>query len=73
MRLSSNDIHTVRRARVRERAPEEPVGRGAPVGDVVEEDLQLVVIVKVRREHGADRRRHGKLLGGDILRRRTTR
>lgn len=58
---------------MRERAPEEPVGRGAPVGDVVEEDLQLVVIVKVGREHGADRRRHGKLLGGDILRGRATR
>lgn len=69
---SSNNIHTVRYVCVRKRAPEEPVCRGAPVGDVVEEDLQLVVIVEVRRDHGADRRRHWKLLGGNILRGRPT-
>lgn len=67
-----SDTHTVRRVRVSERAPEEPIRGGAPVGDVVEEDLQLVVIVKVSSDHGAGRRGHGELLGGDVLRGRTT-
>lgn len=35
--------------------PEEAVGGGAAIGDVVEEDLQLLVIVKVSSDDGADR------------------
>lgn len=50
--------------------PKEPVGRGAPVGDVIEEDLQLVVIVKVCSDNGANRGRHGKLLGCYVLRKK---
>jgi len=48
--------------------PKEPVGGGASVGDVIEEDFQLVVIVKVCSDDGSDRRWHGKLLGGYVLR-----
>ncbi len=48
--------------------PKEPVGGGAPVGDVIEEDLQLVVIVKVCSNNGANWGRHGKLLGCYVLR-----
>lgn len=47
--------------------PEKSVGGGAPVGDVVEENLQLVVIVKVCGDDGAHRRRHGELLRGNVL------
>lgn len=47
--------------------PKQSVGRRAPVGDVVEKHLQLVVIVKVCSDDGAHRRRHGELLRGDIL------
>lgn len=47
--------------------PEEPVGRWAPIGNVIEEDLQLVVIVKVCSNDCSDRRWHGKLLGCYIL------
>lgn len=47
--------------------PKESVDRGAPVGDVIEEDLQLVVIVKVCSDNGANWRRHGKLLGCYVL------
>lgn len=35
--------------------PEEAVGGGAAIGDVVEEDLQFLVIVKVSSDDGADR------------------
>lgn len=52
--------------------PKEPVGRWTPVGDVIEEDLQLVVIVKVCSDDGANRGRHGKLLGRYVLRRKQT-
>ncbi len=52
--------------------PEEPVCRGTPVGDIIEEDLQLVVIVKVGSDDGANWRRHGKLLGCDVLRSKNT-
>lgn len=48
--------------------PEEAVGRGAAVSDVVEENLQLLVIVKVSCNDGADGGRHGELGGGDVLR-----
>lgn len=47
--------------------PKEPVGRRAPVGDVIEEDFQLVVIVKVCSNNGANGGRHGKLLGCYVL------
>lgn len=52
---------------VRVLAPKKSVGRRAPVGDVVEKNLQLVVIVKVCSDDGAHRRRHGELLRGDVL------
>ena len=35
--------------------PKEPVGGGAPVGNVIEEDLHLVVVVKVSGQDGANR------------------
>lgn len=47
---------------------EEPVGGGAPVGDVIEEDLQLIVVVKVCNDDSANRGRHGELLGRYVLR-----
>lgn len=37
------------------------------MGEVVEEDLQLLVIVKVGGDDCADRGRHGELGRGDIL------
>lgn len=52
--------------------PKEPVGRRAPIGNVIEEDLQLVVIVKVSDDNGADRGRHGKLLGCYVLRKKAS-
>lgn len=50
-----------------ERAPKEPVGGGAPVGDVIEEHLQFVVVVKVCGDNSANRWWHGKLLGCYVL------
>lgn len=47
--------------------PKKSVGRRTPVGDVVEKNLQLVVIVKVCSDDSAHRRRHGELLRGDVL------
>lgn len=47
--------------------PKESVGGGAPVGDVIEEDLQFIVIVKVCCDNGANRGRHGELLRRDVL------
>lgn len=55
------------------RIPKEPVGRWSPVGNVVEENLQLVVVVKVCNDDGAHRGRHGKLLGCYVLKTMTTR
>ena len=51
--------------------PKEPVGGGAPVGDVIEEDLQLIIIVKVCNDNGAHRRRHCKFLGCYVLSKKT--
>lgn len=47
--------------------PKEPVGRWAPVGDVIEEDLQLIVIVKVCNDNSANGGWHRKLLGCYVL------
>lgn len=47
--------------------PEKSVSGRAPVGDVVEENLQFVVIVEVCSDDGAHRRRHGELLRRDVL------
>lgn len=48
--------------------PEESVGGRASVGDVIEEDLQLVVVVEVCGDNGSNRGWHGKLLGCYVLR-----
>lgn len=52
--------------------PEEPVGRGAPVSNVIEEDLQLVVVVKVCSNNSSNRGWHGKLLGCYVLEKKVT-
>lgn len=46
--------------------PEQAVSRGATVGNVVEEDLQLLVIVKVGSDDSADGGWHGELGCGDV-------
>lgn len=52
---------------VSEWVPKQSVDGGAPVGDVIEEDLQLIVIVKICSNNGANWGWHGKLLGCYVL------
>lgn len=57
----------VQGARPRRLLPEQAVGGGAAVSDVVEENLQLLIVVEVGCDDGADGGRHGELGGGDVL------